>query len=297
MYMLARINQKILGAVVIGIALIGGAYTIAHFGEPRMKQPASVGSSEAPSRVAITVTDSNNNGIEDWRDEFVTTKPVIINQATTTYTAPTSITGQTGIRFFEDALRAKTSGPFARSQEEVVGDTVETLERQTRQELYNTTDISILESWTDEDIRLYANAMASAVINNDVKGLDSELTILNDALNNNKPERLKELQVFADIYKNVLRESLAIPVPSIFVKEHLDLINTYSAMQKNIEGMMLSNDDPIVALMRIKRYEDDTLGLRISLQNMYSALEPKANLFTGQDAATYFANYNPNNQF
>lgn len=295
--MLARINQKILGAVVIGFALVAGAYTIAHFGEPRMAQPAAVGVAEAPSRVAIAINDNDNNGIEDWRDEFVTTKAVIFNQASSTYTPPTSLTGQTGIRFFEDALRAKASGPFARTQEEVVEDTVENLEKQTRQELYDTRDITIMEEWTDEDIRLYANAMASAIINNDVKGLDSELVILDDALNNDKPERIKELQVFVDIYKNVLKESLAIPVPSLFVKEHLDLINTYSAMQRDIEGMMLSVEDPIVALMRIKRYEDDTLGLRISLQNMYKAIEPKANLFTSQDPATYFSNYNPNNQF
>jgi hypothetical protein len=297
MCMLARINQKILGAIVIGVALIFGAYTIAHFGEPRRAQPASVGSATAPARAAITITDNNNNGIEDWRDAFVTTQPIIINQATSTYTPPVTITGRTGIRFIEDALRAKASGPFARSQEEVVSNTVETLERQTRQELYDTTDISILENWTEEDVRLYANAMGSALLNNDVQVVESELEILNDALNNNKPERLKELQVFANIYKNVLRESLAIPVPSILVKEHLDLINTYSAMEKNLEGMMLSTEDPMVALLRIKRYEDDTLGLRLALQNMYRAIEPRSNLFTSQDPATYFANFNPNNQF
>jgi hypothetical protein len=297
MYMLARINQKILGAIVIGCALIAGAYTVANFGEPRTKQSTLVGSAEAPSRVSIAVTDNNNNGIEDWRDEFVTTKAVIINQATSTYTPPTTVTGQTGIRFFEDALRAKTSGPFARSQEEVVGDTVENLEKQTSQELFDTRDVSILGQWTDEDIRLYANAMANAITTNDVQVLESELDILNDSLNNDRPERLKELQVFADIYKNILRESLAIPVPAIFVKEHLDLINSYSAKQKDIEGMMLSINDPVVALLRMKRYQDDSLGLLLSLQNMYSALEPKASLFNNQDSATYFSNYNPNNQF
>jgi hypothetical protein len=295
--MLGRVNQKILGAVVLGFALVAGAYTITTFGQPRTQQPAAVGSITAPARVAVNISDNDQNGIEDWRDEFATAKAVVINQASTTYVAPTTVTGLLGIHFMEDVIRAKNSGPFARSQDEVVSDTVENLVLQTNQELYDTKDISIMDTWTDADIKNYANAMATAIINNDVKNVENELVILNDALNRGNHERINELQIIVDIYLRTIEDSIATPVPAIFVKQHLDLINSYRSVGGDVEGMMLSSKDPAVALIRIKRYEDDTLGLRRALQNMYSAFEPYASLFTSVDAASYFSNHNPKNQF
>lgn len=90
-------------------------------------------------------------------------------------------------------------------------------------------------------------------------------------------------------------ESLLVPVPKLFLKQHLDLINTYEAIYKDIYAMTLSLEDPAVALLRIKRYEDDALGFSLALQNMYDALEPHAGLFTANDPALLFANFNQSN--
>lgn len=90
-------------------------------------------------------------------------------------------------------------------------------------------------------------------------------------------------------------ESLLVPVPRVFLKQHLDLINTYEAMYQDISAMALSVEDPAVALLRIKRYREDALGLGLALQNMYDALEPHAGLFSANDPAVLFANFNSDN--
>ena len=294
--MFGHINQKIVGSFLVGVALVSGAYIYSGMKISKLSQPASVSEAGAPARTAISVVDKDENGIEDWRDTFVTTKPVILNEASSTYELPTTVTGQLSIQFLEDFIRSKYYGPLGNSKEEVVDNTVDALAKATEQKLYDTHDVIIMDTWTDADIKDYGNSMANAILTNNVKDLDSELVILSEALNNGKTERLKELEAIADIYKNTLNDSLATPVPAPFLKQHLDLINSYHAIQEDIAAMALATSDPMVSFARLKRYQDDALGLRYSLENMFTALVPHEHLFTSTDSATFFGLSNKANQ-
>lgn len=291
--MFGQINQKVLGSFLVGLALVSGAYIYSSLGISKLSQPAMVTGASAGARTAITVTDKDENGIEDWRDTFVTTE-AFIDTATTTYELPTTVTGQLSIQFLEDFIRSKQYGPLGNSKTEVIENTVNSLTKATEQELYDTRDIIIMSTWNDDDIKNYANAMANAVLSNNVAGVDSEINIMDDALNNGKTERLKELEVIAEIYSNTLEDSLAIPVPSPFLKQHLDLLNSYRAVQEDIAAMSLAVTDPMVTFMRFKRYQDDALGLRLSFENMYTSLTPYSRLFASSDSAVFFSNFNPN---
>lgn len=290
-----RANQKIVGAFVIGVAMVAGAYTIANFGTPRLSQPSAAQGSQAPIRTSIAVTDQDQNGVEDWRDAFVSADPIILDDLNASYTAPTTVTGRLGITFFEDIIRAKNYGPLGRSETEIIADAVSELSEETNQTLFGMKDVSIFEDWSDDDIRNYGNSMAGVIMRNNKAGMDSELVILNDIMVRGKTERLAELKIIASVYKSMRDESLLVPVPKLFLKQHLDLINTYEAIYKDIYAMTLSLEDPAVALLRIKRYEDDSLGLSIALENMYAGLEPHAGLFSANDPALLFANFNQGN--
>ncbi len=289
--MFGHINQKIVGSFLVGIALVSGAYIYSGIKISKLSQPASASEAGAPARTAIAVVDKDENGIEDWRDTFVSTTPVMLDSATSTYELPTTVTGQLSIQFLEDFIRSKYYGPLGNTKEGVVDNTVDALTKATEQELYDTHDIIVMDTWTDGDIKNYANAMANAVLTNNVEGVDSEVNIMNDALNNGKTERLKELDVLADIYTNTLEDSLAIPVPSPFLKQHLDLLNSYRAVQEDIAAMSLVNTDPMVTFMRFKRYQDDATGLYLSLQNMNTALSQYQGLFSSTDSAMFFSKF------
>lgn len=292
-----NMNPKVIGAGLIGFALVAGAYVITNFGEPRTQtQTANTRAAIPAPRVAIDVKDSDNNGIEDWRDEFVTTAPVILDQSTSTYEAPDTLTGEMGINFFESIIRARGYGPFGRTDEEVIDDTVDILTIETAHELYDTPDITILQEWGDQDILDYANAVAETINQNNVSGLESELVILQNLLTSEDPNRLTELKTLSEVYRRNRDDTLNISVPRFLVKEHLDLINTYHAIHKDIEGMTMALDDPAFALLRIKRYQDDATGLGYALQNMYLALEPYASLVTADDPAVLFVIFSPDFQ-
>lgn len=288
-------NPKVIGACIVGLALVAGAYTLSNFGASRVKnqQTASVAAATTP-RVAIAVTDSDNNGIEDWRDEFVTNEPIVLTQEVEAYEPPDTLTGQMGVNFIESYLRSKTQGPFGRTQDELISDTVDVLAQETAHDLYDIPDITILNNWTNQDIVNYANTLALVITNNNQTQItEGELYILSDIVTNGNNERLDELKALSEAYMNMRDASLNVPVPSNLVKQHLDLINTYHAIHKDIEAMTLSVDDPAFALMRLKRYEDDASGLGFALENMYQALVPYASLLQPSDPALLFVVFSP----
>lgn len=292
-------NRKILGAFVVGIALVAGAFTIASFKKPPIiSQQAAVGvTNEAAPRMAINVVDKDNNGIEDWRDTFLTSEAIVIDEEPSTeYTPPQTLTGRLGLNFFENIIRSKAYEGIGRTEDEVIQDTVAMLEQETSTTLYDTPDISVLENWSDADIKNYGNAMGGSLTKNNIKGLDNEIFILNDILTRKQTDRIKELAQIASYYKAVRDDAIATPVPNIFVKQHLDLINTYHALHNDISAMTLATTDPAVSLLRIRRYQDDTLGLQYALENMYLGLSAYGTLFSAQDAATIFSNFSPKRQ-
>jgi len=290
-----NLHPRIIGACLIGFALVAGAYTLSTFGQSDFEnQTASVATANAP-RVAIEVTDANDNGIEDWRDEFITTQPIVVQAASSTYIPPTTLTGQLGIDFIEDYIRSKSSGPFGRDQEEVVDNAVDILTAQSAYTIFDTPDITILTNWEDADILNYANTAALSITNNDVRGIESEINILERALRGADIDEAALVQVreIAAVYGNMRDDMLSVPVPALLAKQHLDLINTYHALNEGIASMAAAGDDPALALIRLRRYQDDATGLQLALENMYLALEPYASLVGPDDPALLFAIFSP----
>jgi hypothetical protein len=289
-------RQKVIGAIVIGCALVGAAYTFSHFGT-KTQLPAQVSNSAAPVRNAIEVKDSDKDGVEDWRDAFVQAKPIMIDaSATSTYTLPSTLTGKFSIEFLKNYVNAKNAGSFGKSNEELVNLSAQDLADQTKDHLYGMKEVSVMETWTDEDIKLYANTMGGILLSSKTPPHENELNILKDIVTTGDSTQIPTLKSIEVDYKMYLDETLKVPVPSIFVKQHLDLINSYNALRVDLNAMTLVFDDPLVSLLRVKRYQDDALALSLSLQNMNAALQPYGHLFGKDDPALVFTNFDPSNQ-
>lgn len=293
--MQGKVNPRIVGACLVGFALVAGAYTLSNFGIKEIPQQATVVASETTPRVAIAVVDEDQNGVEDWRDEFVETEPIVLEPTETddTYEPPTTLTGQLGVNFIESYLRSKTYGTFGRSQDELISDTVDVLATETAHGLFDTPDITVLKTYEPNDVLTYANTIALAISNNNILDAEGELFVLIDILEKDETERIIELEKIAVSYKNMRDQTIATPVPAFLQKEHLDLVNTYHAIYKDVEAMTIVLDDPAFSLMRLKRYEDDAAGLGYALQNMYDGLVPYAELVGPDDPALLFVAFSP----
>jgi len=293
-------NPRVFGSFLIGVALVGGAYIISNFGRPvstHSNATATIAKG-VPERMYIPVVDADGNGIEDWREEFVLRESILLPTVLEdiVYEEPTTLTGQISQQFFESVLRTRMSGGIGPTEKDVVVRTADTVARLAVSDgLYNTPNITVIQT-SNEAIRRYANAMGRSISDNDIKDYENEITIMQRAMQNEDQDEIKRLVPHASMYKTLRDEALATPVPKILMKEHLDLINTYHALYKNLSDMQLAFEDPMISLMRVKRYQDDATGLGNAMLNMYNALVPHASLFTADDPAVVFVAFSPNFQ-
>jgi hypothetical protein len=241
--------------------------------------------------VALDVRDEDGNGVEDWRDQYFSNNTTIrsLGTTSTTYEPPSTLTGQIGTEFIQNIIENRIYGAPGGSDEQLIASTIQELEAETSDFLYDTQDVSIITDWEEEDIRAYANVMGASITNNDLGNREGELEILRDILSRDQTERVRELEQIAVYYETVRDEAINTPVPAILAKEHLDLINTYHAVAIDISAMAQVTEDPIRSLMRVRKHSDNSLGLQLALDNMYRALVPYSSLFTTEDPAVVFA--------
>lgn len=296
-----QINSKILGSFIVGFALVAGAYVLSNFGKSTpIADLAVINTREnaAAPHDYIPVTDKDGNGIEDWQEDFVNKTPLEINKNTegpVNYKTPDTLTDQVGIQLFKAVMETKNRGNVGPNKAQVITDTAETLRNSAQTDyIYKVNNIQVIPS-SPEIIRTYANTIAQIIINNNIPGSEKELDIISRALRLESPEELNKLDPVISMYKKLRDQTMATPVPAGFEKQHLDLINVYNAMYSSLDGIKKSFSDPVVALLRIKRYQDDATGLGNALQNMYTKLYPYADLFTEQDPAVLFIAFGPKN--
>ncbi len=289
-------SSRVLGSTAIGFAVIIGAYIITSHQKETGAHPVNNVTQEAAvsARSPIPVTDNDNNGIEDWRDDLVGPDFVLIEEGTSTeYVEPTTITGQTGIHLVEGLIYSNMYGSLGSSKDELVNDTANTLERQAGINLYHTSDINIMSEWEDEDIVNYANSLAAIMIGDSDESLDYELDILYDLTHRGDKDRLEDLEKLTKVYRAYRDDTLKLPVPKIFAKEHLDVINTYEAIWEDLDAMIQVYSDPLLALIYLNRYKEDANGLYYAMQNMYTTLAEYASLFSQKDPALYLVTFSP----
>lgn len=284
-------NPKIVGATIVGFAMVAGTYVISNFGTPpESSSNVAVAFTSAPARVFVPVSDSNDDGVEDWREQFITAPAVVPAEADAVSDfIPTTLTEQVGVNLVEGLLKSIVAGPVVKNREEVVADNVERLSRAaTNDKIFDVRDIIISPDSADQAVRQYGNTLASILIDNSIAMDSTELYLLDQYLTNGDVASLQKLKTLTEVYRKFRDNTLNTPVPRLFVKEHLDLINVYNAVLVSLEAMTKVEADPIIPFMRLQRYEDDMLGLALSLDNMYNVLVPFARVFEQNDAATLF---------
>lgn len=284
-------NPKIVGATIVGFAMVAGTYVISNFGTPpESSSNVAVAFTSAPARVFVPVSDSNDDGVEDWREQFTTAPAVVPAEADAVSDfIPTTLTEQVGVNLVEGLLKSIVAGPVVKNREEVVADNVERLSRAaTNDKIFDVRDIIISPDSADQAVRQYGNTLASILIDNSIAMDSTELYLLDQYLTNGDVASLQKLKTLTEVYRKFRDNTLNTPVPRLFVKEHLDLINVYNAVLVSLEAMTKVEADPIIPFMRLQRYEDDMLGLALSLDNMYNVLVPFARVFEQNDAATLF---------
>jgi hypothetical protein len=285
---------KIIGAFVVGFAIVAGSYTLSNFGKPTLTNPnvlptdqAALAVATAPVRVSIPVSDNNDDGVEDWRESLLLTgAPILVEAAAdSNYTVPETLTGQTGIAVFQDIVRMRGLEGFGPTEEDILYEASAAASEFASDDILDISDIKVGTDSSAAAVRQYANEAAAIILEYGMNETVPELESLRDAVYKNNPEAIADLVEVAQLYKAILDKSKALVVPPQLIKEHLDVLNVYQALFNDINTMSEALNDPLATFVRLKRYEDDAKGLVYSLKNIYKAIEPYATEFERTDPA------------
>ncbi len=263
-HMVRGLNSRVIGAGIVGIALVAGAWVLNSLQTAPISPEAavSVATAPAPVRAAIPVTDSDSDGVEDWREPLLTAEPVILNAATATYTRTNTVTERVGIALMENYFLAKSTGkPLTDVNDTIAQQVFDQSLTSVNDTPYSNLDLTILPDDAPDTIRTYINAVALTLNKNDLPGLPHNVRAFEQAFLEQDEQARKQLTAIAAMYQQNCLDLLALPVPSTVRSEHLSLVNTMCSMSKNLTSMVNSTEDPALALLRLKRYEEDEAAL------------------------------------
>jgi hypothetical protein len=166
--------------------------------------------------------------------------------------------------------------------------------RSLKTKVWQSREITTVSDWDNKDVVAYANGLANVIIDNSIAELDDEMTLFEQVLNNEDNQAsLDELALIAEVYEAYVRDTANLSVPDLFLKEHLDLLNSYQAIQEDIRGLTQVDTDPMQSLVHIQRYFDSAEGMQAAYVNLIYALEPFAAEFSPEDSALLLAIFDP----
>lgn len=260
---------KIIAATVVGLLLVGLAYMM-----PNQNVTTTDGSNNlivvatAPNRTFIQTDDKDGNGIPDWQQSLTRTIPLAQAATTTTYQKPETLTEAFGQAFFEQYLTNKTYGSLGIDNQELVSRSTKALINNLQDSLIGPSALTTSNDTSAEAIKAYGNGFASIVYNYPSER-DAETVILERALKNSDPDEIKELEPILNDYRGMIVDMQLLPVPLTYIKEHLDILNSMQAVALDIEAMLRVYEDPLLSLIRIKRYQDDVYSMAMAITNLY----------------------------
>ncbi len=263
---------RIAGALLLGAILIAGTLVLRTDTDIQQKTQTSDVAvvTKAPPRSPINTLDENNDGVPDWQEALLVTEALQVASTTETYKTPDTLTEQFALTFFKDMVRAKNYGAFGDSQQDLVTKASASLAQKAADTLISQNDIQIANDDSLEYQKIYTEQVAVIINTYSQNNTESETQILEQALRTQSEQELVKLDPIIGTYTQYLEETKKLPVPPSLLQEHLNLLNSYQAIREDIKAMRSAFSDPMLTLIRMKRYQDDVDGLYLSITGLYT---------------------------
>ncbi|MCA9360930.1 hypothetical protein KC845_00055 [Candidatus Kaiserbacteria bacterium] len=262
-------NFRIISALVVGIFLVVGAFVISKKADHSDTNGQLAVVQNQAERQYLSVDDKDNDGIPDWQNALLKTEEIVI--ASSTDWKPNTLTDKFSVAFFESIIRNKTYGPLGTDNDTIIAGATDVLAGYANDTILAEGDIVIVPQSDTATLRNYGNTLADIILEHPMKP-PTEMTILQNSLRDNNPAGLKAIDPILIAYQTMVLDMKQTPVPEPFVFEHLDLLNAYNAVANDIAAMRNVYEDPALGMLRVKRYEDDVLGMGQAMVNVFKKL-------------------------
>lgn len=288
---------RIGGALIAGILVVVSAYYVSERNKEKPVADISVTTQEnVLEKGSFDETDSDGDGIPDWREDYDNTVFETIDTPTPTlridpdaeeYVPPTTFTGKFSVAFFQDYVSGGIHGTNFTDPTAFVDSSVNAINTNTGSKRYTRLDFNLVEGNFDS-YRNYGNALGF-ILQLDIVEIVQDAIILQDALTSRNPQKLEELKPIENALGNTVALLLGVEVPAQLSEQHLELLNTYESMRETVAAMQLAFEDPLFTLARMGNYSKDIEHvadtIKIITQKLtaggvvYSHEEPGAQLY------------------
>lgn len=281
---------RIVGAIGIGVIIVALAFQASARTTPSQAAGAVV--LAAPARTTIATTDSNNNGTPDWQESFETITPPTSGTSiasSTPYTPPTTLTGKFSEAFLQDYLQGKMQGTdYAKDPSKFVNTAVAAIEKNAQSVTHTAQEVVTIPT-TEDSARAYGTKILEIVnAHSPAQGTENEMVIFSNALKANDPAQLAPLEDIANNYAAVISDTLTVPVPDLFVTQHLALLNAYERIYADVRAAQKAFDDPLLALARTRDYDVHAQSLLTAYILIAKALAGQGVVYGSDELGSFY---------
>lgn len=289
MFANTKISGKMLAAAFFGVALVAFALWQKITPEEASTSTVTVGSGSSSAQEYAT--DSDGDGLEDWREILLGTDPnnpdsdgdgvndgdeveaarAALETATSSIIAraeSSTRTDQLAREVFGAYIQSKQLGTYDQAAFEnlVAEATGETFLTATAQ--YTKDDINVVADTSSASIATYEKAFQEAILPVIEIG-EYELTTYGRAVETQSEEEFLKLERAGDVYLRIANTLLEISVPEDAVVPHLSLVNSFASFARTLKMMSESPEDPILAFVAMR----DFLKGEEAIKNAYSQID------------------------
>jgi hypothetical protein len=291
-------SGSIVGAAVIAIALVGGAY---YFSSGKTAQVNAASTDDILK--AYAAKDTDGDGLPDWEEALYGTDPTKTDTFTLGMTdaeavqkglvklkinvpaapaaatsslaagipgptaASTTLTDQFAQAFFNNYISTRGSQPPTADQaaQFVQGAVANLVTTQVRPDAYAASDIKVSGSGPAA-LQAYAAQVDQAFASHGAQVSYDEMTYFADAAEKNDTSAVANLKAIASAYLGVAQAVAALPVPNEAAPADLAFVNATARLGGTISDLAAVQDDPIRALVALGDYSTDVQGFAAALQ-------------------------------
>lgn len=130
---------------------------------------------------------------------------------------------------------------------------------------YSSKNIIVSNDTGPEAKLAYITALKQITTKNSPKTVQTELEILNNAIEKESESSLSELDTIANAYKKSAKDTMTLAVPRDMAGYHLVYANALDSVGNNILGMKKVFSDPIVSFSAFTSYQESLYKLKASI--------------------------------
>ena len=214
----------------------------------------------------------------------------IDQESSENYEIPDTLTAKASISLIKNMILSMGNEKLAQQSDTLAQVTAQRAIIEMRTEAVTLADIKT----GNITARNYANTAAEIILENDLQGMENEITLLNRALPEGEGgDSYEQLDRLATMYNNITDELAGLTVPPELAQEHVYLINAFNAMGASLTDMGQTEIDPMRTYIRLNRYTEDVKAMEFAMQNLAMALINTQEEFRPNDPALLFASLLP----